>query len=113
MKGNLIVKTFGQVITEARKKMDLSQKQLAALIKREGGEAISPQYLNDIEHDRRSPTGRRLIEQLAKSLKLEPDYLSFLAGQFPDHVRRLAKDEEQFSTAWQAFRRKLKETSKS
>ncbi len=49
--------TFGLAIAKARKAKGLSQKELAALVvKDEEGGAISPQYLNDIEHDRRSPT---------------------------------------------------------
>jgi transcriptional regulator with XRE-family HTH domain len=61
--------TFGQAVANARKAKGLSQKELAALIvKDEGGGAISPQYLNDIEHDRRSPTSDHLIKQFAKVL---------------------------------------------
>ncbi len=44
-------KTFGTYISDRRKKMGLSQKQLSELIVREEGGTISPQYLNDIEHD--------------------------------------------------------------
>jgi hypothetical protein len=40
--------TFGRFITEARKKLNMSQKELTAKILREDGESISPQYLNDI-----------------------------------------------------------------
>jgi transcriptional regulator with XRE-family HTH domain len=105
-------RTFGRTILEKRKELGLSQKELAAHVHREDGTPISPQYLNDIEHDRRSPTGRHLIEQLAKVLKLESDYLSFLAGQFPDDIRRHIPDPEHFANAWQAFRRSLKEGGK-
>ena len=58
--------TFGQAISKARKGLGLSQKELAArVMKEEGGGSISPQYLNDIEHDRRSPTSDHLIKQFA------------------------------------------------
>ena len=44
--------TFGRAIVAARKAKGLSQKDLAALIHKEEDEgSISPQYLNDIEHD--------------------------------------------------------------
>ena len=43
--------TFGRAIATARKEKGLSQKDLAALILKEDGTAISPQYLNDIEHN--------------------------------------------------------------
>ncbi len=48
-------KTFGGVISFACRKKKLNQKQLAEKIIREDGDPISPQYLNDIEYDRRSP----------------------------------------------------------
>ena len=105
-------RTFGRTIMETRKELGLSQKELAAHIQREDGTPISNQYLNDIEHDRRSPTGRHLIEQLAKVLKLGPDYLFFLAGQFPEDVRRHTPDPEHFAQAWSAFRRSLKDGGK-
>ena len=63
--------TFGSYIANARKKVPLSQKQLAErILREEDGQPISPQYLNDIEHDRRDPPGEFLIEQFAKHLKL-------------------------------------------
>jgi len=109
--GNLIApkRTFGRTILDQRKELGLSQKELASRVKRDDGVTISPQYLNDIEHDRRSPTGPHLIEQLAKALKLDAAYLSFLAGQFPEDVRRQTPDQERFNHAWQAFRRNLKD----
>jgi transcriptional regulator with XRE-family HTH domain len=106
-------RTFGRVILESRRALGLSQKDLASRVRRDDGGPISPQYLNDIEHDRRNPTGRLLIDQIARALKLDADYLSFLAGQFPEDVRRQKPDEEQFSSAWQAFRRNLKEGRKT
>ena len=51
-----IVKTFGGAISEARKAKGWALKDLASRVLREDKEAISPQYLNDIEHDRRSPS---------------------------------------------------------
>jgi transcriptional regulator with XRE-family HTH domain len=51
------MKIFGTLISEARRSKGLSQKDLAAKVKKEDGQAISPQYLNDIEHDRRNPPG--------------------------------------------------------
>ena len=74
--------SFGRHIAEARKKLSLSQKELAACIKREeDGEPISPQYLNDIERDRRSPSSDHLIQQFAKVLAVDADYLHYLAGK--------------------------------
>jgi ribosome-binding protein aMBF1 (putative translation factor) len=48
------MKTFGTIISEARRAAGLSEKELAAKVKKEDGQPISAQYLN-IEHDRRNP----------------------------------------------------------
>ena len=80
--------TFGSVIAEERKKLKLSQKELAALVKKEDGNPISPQYLNDIEWDRRKPSSDHLIQQFAKVLKINQDYLHYLAGSLPDEIRK-------------------------
>lgn len=91
----------------------MSQKEVASRIKRDDGVAISPTYLNDIEHDRRSPTAHHMIEQLATALSLDVAYLSYLAGQFPKEVvGRRSLGEEVFSAAWQAFRKELSDRGK-
>jgi hypothetical protein len=54
------VKTFGGAISEARK-----AKGWASRVLREDEEAISPQYLNDIEHD---PSSDRMVQQCADAL---------------------------------------------
>ncbi len=81
-------KTLGKYIGEIRKQKGLSQKQLAELIEREQGGSISPQYLNDIEHDRRSPSSDHMIKQFADALKVSVNYLYYLAGRIPESVRR-------------------------
>lgn len=80
--------TFGNFIRETRKVAGLSQKQLAEMIEREEGGSISPQYLNDIEHDRRSPSSDHMIQQLARTLKVSANYLSYLAGRVPAALRK-------------------------
>lgn len=65
--------TFGSYIADARKKLQMSQKELATrILREEDGESISPQYINDIERDRRNPTSDHLIQQFAKVLKSMP-----------------------------------------
>jgi len=98
--------TFGQAVSKARKAKGLSQKELAALVvKDEDGGAISPQYLNDIEHDRRSPTSDHLIKQFAKILGEDEGYLFVLAGKFPDDLRKKAKNRDQIVTSFANFRK--------
>ena len=102
--------TFGQVIAEGRKRLGISQKTLAANIKKEDGEAISPQYLNDIERDRRNPPSEYLIAQFAKELQLSKDYLLLAAGTIPkDIAARLSdSDPEKVDRAFRAFRKTIK-----
>ena len=100
--------TFGEAITQARKDKKLSQKEVAAATRKEDGSAISAQYLNDIEHDRRNPPSEYIIRQLAATLDLEEDYLFFLAGRFPSDVLELSRDRQDISQAMRAFRRHLR-----
>ena len=97
--------TFGTYISDTRKKKGLSQKQLAELIEREEGGAISPQYLNDIEHDRRSPSSDHMIQQFARVLNVGADYLDYLAGRVPADVRQANLPPRTVEQSFAAFRR--------
>lgn len=85
----LIMGTFGEIIAMARKKKLLSQKELAARIRKEDGHPISAQYLNDIERGRRNPPPETLIRQLAGELGLDKDPLCFMAGILPRDLQFL------------------------
>jgi transcriptional regulator with XRE-family HTH domain len=104
------MKTFGTAVSEARKRLSLSQKQLASQIRKEDGEPISPQYLNDIERDRRNAPSQHLIIEFARVLKLKTDYLFALAQAWPtDIVEKMGKSSpEEVEEAFSAFRRTLK-----
>ncbi len=97
----------------ARKALGLSQKDLAASIRKEDGEPISPQYLNDIEHDRRNPPSEFIIEQVAKHLKLSKEPLIAAAGMWPTDIREKlrAADPKKVEEAFTAFRKVLKDKS--
>jgi transcriptional regulator with XRE-family HTH domain len=98
--------TFGQAIASARKKKQISQKELASMVLKEDGEPISPQYLNDIERDRRNPPGEHLLVQFAVVLQLPEEYLYFLANQIPPKYRQVPpKDPLQVLQAFEAFAR--------
>lgn len=102
--------TFGLAIAKARKALGLSQKELAArVMKEEDTGAISPQYLNDIEHDRRSPSSGHLIRQFSGILNIPEDYLFALAGRLPDDLRTDTSDPDRVVAAFMSFRRTLKE----
>jgi len=100
--------TFGQIISEARKQANLSQKELAARVKKEDGQPISPQYLNDIERDRRNPPSDFLIEQFASILNIPPEFLYFQAGELPADIKDIEADSEQVVNAFKAFRKSLR-----
>lgn len=101
-----VTATFGTLISKTRKVQDINQKQLAELIKREDGEPISPQYLNDIEHDRRSPSSE-VITQIASVLSLNADYLHFLAKKWPEDLAAGAAKEEDIRNLMVAFRQTI------
>lgn len=97
--------TFGRTISEERKRANLSQRELAARVIKEDGRAISPQYLNDIERDRRNPPADYLIEQFADILDIPRDLLYHQAGEVPKDLRESDPDKERVVQAWTAFRK--------
>ena len=100
--------SFGSVITAARRRRALSQKELASRLKKEDGDAISPQYLNDLERDRRNPPNEHLLAQLAEQLELEREYLFYVAGTYPDDLKPAGTESpEKVAAAFRAFRRAL------
>lgn len=54
---------------------------------------ISPQYLNDIDHDRRNPSSEHVVQHFFQVLTSQSNWLYYLAGRFPEDVRsqQLAK----------------------
>lgn len=105
--------SFGSLIASARKEQKLSQKELAEKILKEDGQPITPQYLNDIEHNRRSPSSDYLVRQFAKVLKhpdVTVDLLTALAGVLADEDRKLVQkaDPKKVEEAFHAFRTTLK-----
>lgn len=96
--------TFGQAISTERKNRGWSLKDLASRVLREDGGPISPQYLNDIEHDRRSPSSDRMVQQFADALNISADWLYYLAGVFPADVRDKKLTQQEVTNAMVAFR---------
>jgi transcriptional regulator with XRE-family HTH domain len=77
---------LGDVINQARRKRRWSLRQLAENLKKEDGTPISPQYLNDIELNRRSPS-THVLRELARELELDFDKLLLLVGEGEKVVR--------------------------
>jgi transcriptional regulator with XRE-family HTH domain len=105
------VRTFGEIVAKARKTLGISQKDLAGRIRKEDGEPISAQYLNDIEHDRRDPPSPFFIEQFARHLKLLTEPLMAAAGRYPADIRDTiaGADPKAVEQAFAAFRKVLRE----
>lgn len=105
------MRTLGGVVAEARRAKGLSQKALAGRITMsDGRKGMSTAYLNDIEHDRRTPSSFHLIKALAKELSLDEDYLQVLSsGQLPEDVAQTAArvDQDTYRDALRIFRRAL------
>jgi transcriptional regulator with XRE-family HTH domain len=106
------MKSFGQAVTEARKKAGLTQKEVAGRLKREDGRPVDPPYLNSLEHDHRYPPDNYLIERLAKILGISPDVLYFYANRLPADIKREA-EHASIEAAYQAFRKTLKARNSS
>jgi len=102
-----IPSSFGVAVSLRRKEKKMSQKDLAAQIKREDDLSISPQYLNDIEHDRRSPSSEMIIQQLAEVLEMPADVLYFLAGKIPADLVNQKTTPEKIEKAMVAFRKTI------
>jgi transcriptional regulator with XRE-family HTH domain len=96
------MKTFGQVIRQARKAGGLTQKAVAERLRRGDGRKVLPPFLNDLEFDRRLPPENAVIEQLAKILTLSPDILYSYAKRVPGDIAQNV-DEERIKTAYRAF----------
>jgi transcriptional regulator with XRE-family HTH domain len=102
------VPTFGEIISEKRKELGLSQKELAATILKEDGQPISPQYLNDLERDRRNPPAEFLIEQFAKTLAIPSEQLYYCAGELAPDMKEADVDKDLVVEAYTAFRKVIK-----
>jgi transcriptional regulator with XRE-family HTH domain len=96
---------LGDVIREKRIAIDLSQKDLAARIKKEDGTSITPQFLNDIEFNRRTPS-EFILKRIAAALDLDADYLVILAGSLPSDILERGVTEKTAKEAVRLFRRK-------
>jgi len=101
------MKSFGQVLTEARKRAGLTQKEVAERLRREDGRPVDAPYLNAVEHDRRLPPTNFLIEQFAKIVGISADILFYHAGRMPTDLTEDI-EHERVEAAWQAFRKAFK-----
>jgi transcriptional regulator with XRE-family HTH domain len=99
--------SFGATVRSARKDRGLSQRQVADKVRKEDGSAITQQYLNDIELERRIPSPH-VIKELARALHLDLDLLNAMAGQMPQDVDLTRYEPERIVQAMKAFRKTLR-----
>ena len=99
--------SFGKIIRRERQRQGLSLKTVAERVLKEDGQPITPQYLNDIEHERRHAPSPYLIGQIAKALGLAPEVLYYIAGQIPTDLANLQLDEETIIAGYKALRKVL------
>ncbi len=100
--------TFGQIIAGARYRVGLNLRDAANLIKKEDGEPISYQYLNDLEKDRRNPPVDHLIDEIARVYGISRSYLYLLARRIPSDFPVIV-EELQAEAAYREFRKRLEE----
>ena len=108
MAADLDTTSFGRAITSKRKQLGMSQKDLANKIVKEDGTPITPQYLNDIEHDRRSPSSEHIVNQFAVVLDVSSNVLYWLAGRVPHDLTHTKVPPDRIEKAFAVFRRTLK-----
>ena len=104
------MKTIGEFITERRKELSLSQKELAALIKNRDGQPLSMPYLSYLENGRGEPP-EYLLDQFAKVLRVKREVLYFWTRRIPPEVATGEATPQHVTTAYRAFRRELKNKS--
>ena len=101
------MKTFGEVLAEARKRRGLTLKAVAARVLKDDGMPMSQPYLNDIELGHKGPPSDAMIRQLARILRVELDVLRFYANRVYEKPKGADPEPEQIVAAYRAFRREL------
>ena len=104
------MKRFGEVVAETRRARGLTQKALAARLKKKDGATIGLAYINDIEHNRRNPPAPHFVAQLAEVLGVPHDVLRFYAHRLDEKVLREHGDPspERIVAAYAAFKQELR-----
>jgi len=82
---------LGDVINRSRRARRLTLRQLAEKVRKKDGQSISPQYLNDIELNRRIPSPQ-VLGELGRELELELDTLLMLAKAGETVVREYLEE---------------------
>lgn len=82
-----VVQTFGQLIRQARKEREYSQRELAKLI------GVDYTYLSKLENDHAGyPPSEEVLESLAKYLHLDAQELRILSGRITPEDEKVFKE---------------------
>jgi transcriptional regulator with XRE-family HTH domain len=95
------------LLAELRRDRGLTQKALAAQVKKKDGTAIGLAYINDIEHDRRNPPSPDFVAQLAAVLGVPLEVLQYYAGRLPPDDQPGDPSHQQIVAAYRAFRKEI------
>src|SRR5258706_14714156 len=90
--------TLGTLIGLYRRSLGLSEKTLAERL------GISPQYLNDIEMERRTPHKPELIDKLSAELGVSADIFYFCIGKLPPDINEDYHSPDAIVAAFNAMR---------
>lgn len=101
------MKTFGEVLAEARKRRGLTLKSVAARVLKDDGTPMSQPYLNDIELGHKGPPADAMIRQLARVLGVEVEVLRYYANRVYEKPKGADPEPGQIVAAYRAFRREL------
>ncbi len=101
------MKTFGEVLAEARKRRGLTLKAVAARVLKDDGKPMSQAYLNDIELGHKGPPADAMLRQLARILGVEIEVLRFYANRVYEKPKGADPAPDQIVAAYRAFRREL------
>jgi len=101
------MRTFGEVLAEARKRRGLTLKAVAARVLKDDGTPMSQPYLNDIELGHKGPPSDAMIRQLARVLGVEVEVLRFYANRVYEKPKGADPEPGQIVAAYRAFRREL------
>jgi DNA-binding XRE family transcriptional regulator len=94
---NIVPRTFGQVIRERRRQLDLTQEEVARRIK------TSIPYIGHLESAKRHPS-EKLVVRLAEVLGLEPRELFLLANP-GTRVLLSQHPRSEGTSAWEGFKK--------
>lgn len=89
-------RTFGSVVREQRRKLDLTQHEVARRIR------TSTPYVGHLEAGKRHPS-EKIVARLAEVLGLDQRELFFLAN--PSALKLITPEAESRRSAWDEFRR--------